>query len=169
MSYDLYLFEPVAGEEPTETLERLEEREAGTSPGPAVAARNRRIADDLLAANSDYTEAPIAGAGDELELVDENGLQITLSDQQAWINFPYWESLDAERLAAEIATASRVIGEATGWRLYDPQLDRFRDPVADADDFAKAFGVGVGHVERIAAEDAAGERPSFWQRLFGRR
>jgi hypothetical protein len=62
-----------------------------------------------------------------------------------------------------------VIGEATGWMLYDPQLDKFMDPVADADDFAKAFGVGVGHVKRIAAEDAAGERPSFWQRLFGRR
>ena len=30
------------------------------------------------------------------------------------------------------------IGEATGWRLYDPQLDKFMDPVADADDFAKA-------------------------------
>jgi hypothetical protein len=66
---------------------------------------------------------------------------------------------------APLAGASRVIGEATGWRLYDPQLEKFMDPVADADE----FGVGVRQVHRIAAEDAAGERPSFWQRLFGRR
>jgi hypothetical protein len=67
-----------------------------------------------------------------------------------------------------------VIGEATGWRLYDPQLGKFIDPVRDADEFAEAFGVGVRHVQRIAAEqssaDPAGdERPSLWRRIFRRR
>jgi hypothetical protein len=27
-----------------------------------------------------------------IELMDEGGVQLTLSDDHAWINFPYWDS-----------------------------------------------------------------------------
>ena len=84
--------------------------------------------------------------------MEEGGLQITLSDEQASINFPYRESLDPKRLAEEIAKASNVIREQTGWQLYDPQLEKFIDPVRDADEFARAFGVGVSLVQQIASE-----------------
>ena len=190
LSYDLYMFSPVPGEDPMDTLERLEEREEAAAPDAAIAERNRWIADALTGMNSNYTESEIkfdviaeqAGISVEearakhryIELMDDNGFQITLSDDQASINFPYWDSLDPKHLADEIAKASKLIGEATGWRLYDPQLDKFVDPVRDADEFAEAFGIGVSHVERIAAEqssaDSAGdERPSFWRRIFRRR
>jgi hypothetical protein len=140
--------------------------------------------------NSNYTESQIkfdviveqAGISIEearakhryIELVDESGLQITLFDDQASINFPYWDSLDPKHLADEIAKASNVIREATGWTLYDPQLEKFIDPVRDADEFAQAFGVGVSHVQRIAtkqssAESASDVTPSFWRRILGRR
>jgi hypothetical protein len=168
VSYDLYMLSPQPGEDPTETLERLEEREEAAAPDPVIAERNRRIADALIATNSNYTESEIKfdviaeqnGISVEearathrhVDLFDEDGLQITLSDEQASISFPYRESLDPKRLAEEIAKASNVIREETGWRLYDPQLEKFIDLVRDADEFARAFGVGVSLVQQIASE-----------------
>jgi hypothetical protein len=182
VSYDLYMLSPQPGEDPMETVERLEEREEAAAPDPVMAERNRRIADALIATNSNYTESEIKfdviaeqnGISVEearakhryIELMEEGGLQITLSDDHAWINFPYWDSLDPKHLADEIAKTSKVIGQPTGWKLYDPQLEKFTDPARDASEFAEAFGVGVGHVRRIAAEhssadSASDERPSF--------
>ena len=168
MSYDLYMLRPQPGEDPMETVERLEEREEAAAPDPVIAERNRRIADALIATNSNYTESEIQfgviaeqnGISVEearakhryIELFDEDGLQITLSDEQASINFPYGEWLDPKRLAEEIAKASNVIREETGWQLYDPQLEKFIDAARDADEFAQAFGVGVGHVQQIASQ-----------------
>jgi hypothetical protein len=66
-----------------------------------------------------------------------------------------------------------VIGQLTGWKLYDPQLEKFIDLARDANEFAEAFGAGVGHVQRIAAEhssadSANGERPFILRRILGR-
>jgi hypothetical protein len=168
VSYDLYMLCPQPGEDPMETLERLEEREEATTPDPVIAERNRRIADALIATSSDYTESEIKfdviaeqdGISVEearakhryVELMEEGGLHIALSEEQASINFPYRESLDPRRLAEEVAKASNVIREETGWQLYDPQLEKFIDPVRDADEFARAFGVGVNLVQQIASE-----------------
>jgi hypothetical protein len=151
-----------------ETVERLEEREEVAAPDPVIAERNRGIADALVGTSSDYTESEIRfdviaeqnGISVEearakhryIELTEEGGVQITLSDDHAWINFPYWDSLDPKHLADEIAKASNVIREEIGWQLYDPQLEKFIDPVRDADEFARAFGVGVSHVQQIVSE-----------------
>ena len=78
-----------------------------------------------------------------------------------------------EVLAEQVAKAANVIGTDTGWQLYDPQLERFIDPARDADQFAEAFSLGVGHVTRIASEHpadtASDRRQSLWRRLLGRR
>lgn len=169
VSYDLYLLKREPGEATMDTLARLEQREQAPSADPAVAERNRRIADRLIAMNSDYTESQ---AGDDtfIELFDEDGLQITLSGEHAAFNFPYWEPLDPRRLAEEMARASKVIGDETGWELYDPQPEKFVDPLRDADEFARAFGVGVSHVQRlVAGQEAAGDqRPSLLRRILRR-
>lgn len=170
MSYDLYMLAAVPGEEPMDTVERLEEQEDAAPPAPAAAARIRRMA-DALKANASYIEGDEAEPGC-VELSDEDGLHITLSGEHAAFNFPYWDSLDAKRLSEEIARAAKVIGGETGWDLYDPQLERFVDPVADAEEFAAAFSVGVGHVQRIVAEGSrdggTGDRPSLLRRIFRR-
>jgi len=170
VSYDLYMLKPQPGEDPMETLERLEEQEEQASPDPAAAERNRRIADALLALNPAYEESVIEHR--DIELTAEGGLQLTLSDDQASMNIPYWDSLDPSHLAREIDAAAKAIAAETDWQLYDPQLEKFLDPARDADEFAEMFGVGVGHVQRITAEDDAespgGERPSLWRRLIGR-
>src|SRR5215207_4068878 len=50
---------PQQGEDPNDTLERLTEQEESASPDRAIAERNRRIADALVALNPAYTEADI--------------------------------------------------------------------------------------------------------------
>ena len=189
MSYDLYMFSPEPDAGPMDTLERIEEREEAAAPDPVIAERNQRIADALIVMNPNYAKSEIKfdviaeqdGISVEearakhryIELSDEDGLQITLSDYQASITFPYWESLDPKILAEKIAKASTVIAEETAWQLYDPQLERFIDPARDADAFAEAFGVGVSHVKSITSEQSADtestRRRSFWRRIFGRR
>jgi hypothetical protein len=170
VSYDLYMLKPQPGEDPMDTLERLEEQGEPASADPAAAERNRRIADALLALNPAYGESAIELR--DIELTAEGGLQLTLSDDQASMNIPYWDSLDPAHLAREIDAAAKAIAAETDWQLYDPQLEKFLDPARDADEFVAAFGVGVGHVQRIAAEHEAeppsGECPSVWRRLFGR-
>ena len=144
MSYDLYMLTPEPGVDPGETLEQLAE-----SPAPAEAdaiARQRRLAAALRTADPRFEQLP----------------------DHASISFPYWDSLDPAEISQDIARVAKIITAETGWQLYDAQLDRFIDPERDADEFAEAFGVGVGHVQDIASEPPAEERPSFWRRLFGR-
>jgi hypothetical protein len=185
VSYDLYMLRPEPGVDPMETLERLSEQDETVPIDPAVAERNRRVADALLAGNPAFSEfefdheALAQNDGTSLdearqtyrwiELTDESGLQVTLYDQQAAITFPYWDSLDAGRLMEQIGATSKVIEEETGWRLYDPQLEKFLDPARDGDEFRAAFAVGVGATKRIAAEYEDQGRAPWWRRVFGRR
>jgi acyl carrier protein len=173
VSYDLYMLAPEPGVDPMDQLERMEGEEPASSD-PEGEARARRLADALVAADPRYELSELEFEGRPgIELTAEDGIQVTLWSDHASINFPSWDSLDAARLVADIERASKIITADTAWELYDPQLEKFIDPVGDADELAKAFGVGVSHVQRITSEQAddpsSGERPSLWRRLFGRR
>lgn len=155
MSHYLYMLTPEPG---VDQLERIEGEEPG-SRDPEGEARARRLADALRAADSRYGQSEFEFEGlTGIELTAEDGVQITLWPNHASFNFPYWDSLDAARLAADIDRASKIIAADAGWKLYDPQLEKFMDPERDADEFAKAFGVGVSHVQRIASEQAGRTR-----------
>jgi broad specificity phosphatase PhoE len=164
VSYDLYMLTPEPGVDPMDQVERME----GTgprAPDPEGEARARRLAEALRAADARYEQSDVQAEGTTaIGLSAEDGMEITLWPDHASFNFPYWESLDAARLAADIEQAAKVIAGETGWELYDPQLEKFMDPVRDADEFAAAFGVGAGHVQRVASHPAA--RP-WWRRLLG--
>jgi hypothetical protein len=172
VSYDLYMLAPEPGVDPMEQVERMESEEAG-SRDPESEARARRLAEALRAADPRYEQSEFEfEGGTGIQLTAEDGIQITLWPDYASVNFPYWDSLDAARLAADIDKASKIIAADTGWELYDPQLEKFMDPVGDADEFATAFGVGVGQVQSITSEQVdeapSGERPPLWRRLFRR-
>jgi len=99
-------------------------------------------------------------------------MEIELFDHHASITFPYWESLDADRMAIAIDEAAKVISQQTGWKLYNPQLEKFIDPGADAAEARRAFDFGRDHLRRIVGEQAvpvaASARRSWWKRLFDR-
>ena len=167
MSYDLYMLAPVDGEDPMETLERRGSYDAPLTP--AAADRNRRIADALSASNAAY--APLEGtdASRSIAITDQDGLEISLYEDEAAFNFPYWDSLDLDYIATQIESASAIVAAETGWRLYDPQLEQFLDPVRDRDAFRAAFGVGADAVNQIAAApEADPERAPWWKRVIGR-
>jgi hypothetical protein len=148
---------------------------------PEIEARNRRLSEAIRAADPRYEESQIEydviaeqrGISEEearvqfrgIQLMSEGGLEIDLADQYATITFPYWESLDPHALSADIATAVSIIGDATGWMLYDPQLERFSDPVEDAEAFREMFDAGRTHVRKLVEEHDHPPR-SFWSRLL---
>jgi hypothetical protein len=168
VSYDLYMLTPEPGVDPVDTLERLEE--SGRGPhDPKGEQRARRLAGAIRAADPRYelSEFEFEGATG-VELSAENGLQITIMADHASVTFPYWDSLDTGRFAADIDKAAEIIAAETGWQLYDPQLEKLLDPVRDADELARAFAVGVGHVQRLGEEDARpSERAPWWRRVLG--
>jgi len=171
-----------------ETLERLDAEQQTATPDPSVTSRDRRLVTALKALNPAYEEseyqydvlAEQQGISlDEarhkhrdVQLMAEGGLEIGLFDHQAVITLPYWDSLDADSLAVAIGEASKVISQETGWRLYDPQLERFIDPAADAQEFRTAFDYGRDHLRRVVAEQdqrsATSPKKSRWSRLLGR-
>ncbi|WP_027006309.1 hypothetical protein [Conexibacter woesei] len=134
MSYDLFLFTPAEGERPDDTVFRLEDAEAERgAPAPAAQARNRRIAAALVTRNPAYEQSGWTGG---IDLTDEAGLQVLLHHEHMAFNFPYWDSLDPERLATEIAAVcAEVATTEPTWRLYDPQRERFIDPERDRESF----------------------------------
>jgi hypothetical protein len=124
-------------------METREARTGKAAPLTADAAeRNRRIANALTAANPAYH--PMESTSDEyIAITDQDGIEVTLSEREVAINFPYWDSLDLDYLMHEIERAAKIVTAETGWRLYDPQLETFFDPARDAAAFREAFGAGT--------------------------
>ncbi len=108
-----------------------------------------------------------AGTG-EVHLMDPDGLEVTVYHHSGSVSFPYWDSLDTTALVRDLERVATVVGEHTGWRMYDPQQEAWIDPLRDADEFRYAFDHGRSIVPEMAAEDAASTVP-WWRRLFRRR
>jgi hypothetical protein len=184
LSYDLYMLDPEPGIEPYEQLERLDAEEQSASPDPAIQSRNRRIVESLRDADARYEESHFSYdvlaeqegiSVDEararfrsIQLTAEGGLEINLYDHHADITFPYWESLDAEALTRDIASASSVISRETGWKLYDPQLERVIDPATDGAEMRRMFDVGRERLQTIIAEEERKSNEPLWKRFFRR-
>jgi hypothetical protein len=167
VSYDLHLLDCAPGDDPEKLHDRLEQfaaEGAQSPPDPAIDARNRRLADTLLAAHPAYSEY---SGDDGIELTDPDGLQIYLSEHEATITFPYWDSLDAEALMERVQAAARVIGSETGWRVFDPQLDKVVDPAQDATAMTETFDYGRASLRKAVASDEAVATRPWWKRLFG--
>lgn len=169
MSYDLYLLAPVAGEDPMETADRLEEADAAADPGARELIA--RLVEAIGADGTAYERFPLDDGS--VQLMEEGGLDVTVHGNRVFVTFPYWDSLDEERLTREIERVARVVGAETGWRLYDPQVEGFVDPSEDDDAGAirDAFDGGRQTLRELVAEDDAAQaapRPSRLKRLFGR-
>lgn len=166
----MYMLMPQLGVDPMDHLEQLET--APPAQHPDGDARVRRLADALRASDARYDENPISyGGRDAIELVAEDGIQITLWADHADFNFPYWDSLDAKRITNDIETAANIISAETGWRLYDPQLEKWVDPGADGGEVHRMFDFGREKLAEIVEKDnAVAARPEhkpFFKRLFG--
>jgi hypothetical protein len=167
VSYDLYLMAEHPGEDPMDVLERLEEDER--PPTPEEAARNERLGAALQAAlpglEDNAGDASVAG---EVHLMDPDGLEVSVYVHSVAVTFPYWDSLEVPKLVADLEKVAAVVEEQHGWGMYDPQQERWIDPLRDADGLRDAFDVGRAAVRRIVAEQEQPRTTPWWRRL-GRR
>jgi hypothetical protein len=168
MSYDLYLMpRPPAGTDPMDALEALEDEDE-RPPTPEEAQRNAKIEAALKEAlpqlEDNRGDAALDGS---VALMDPKGLEVDIDAQSGFINFPYWDSLDADQLQRDIDLVARIVREHTGWELYDPQQDAWTGP--DDEGFEEAFDQGRQVIRDMAREDSQPKREPWWRRLTGKR
>ena len=193
LSYDLYMFAVDTGRPPMDQVEELDAAQQSAQPEVEVEARNRRVAEALLSAHPRYEEqqsdfGAIAQKQEISEdearrrrrdtvLFDMEGIEVTLSDHVASLNFPYWDSLDIANIIERIEEAAIIVGrECPDWSLYDPQLDQVIDPADSREAIRQAFDYGrnklheavAAHEASAAAEKDSKGKPSFWRKFFGR-
>jgi hypothetical protein len=161
MSYDINMFAVSPGTDIDAAWEVLmEAEEAGVEPPPADPA--------LIVALREQGFEPVPGEIDGQVQLDDGLISVLLDGNQAYLNFPYWGSTDAERLADHLFGVVALLQERAGWRAYDPQLDRELGP-DDRDRFLEKFAYGVGIVDEIARGDtpaaAAEPKRPWWRRL----
>jgi hypothetical protein len=162
MSYDINVFAAPPDADINAAWEALTEaEEAGVAPPPADRG--------LIAALREQGFEPVGGGSDDQVQLDDGVISVLLDGTQAYLNFPYWGSTDAERLADRVFGVVALLHERAGWRAYDPQLDRELLP-GDRAQFLEKFAYGVGIVDEIARGDtpaAAPERKRPWWRRLG--
>ena len=188
MSYDLYAFRPVAGEDLSALARSKLAQESGTinrgGPSDEAEARKNELAQALLTANPllariefDYTEiAQFENISEDearrryrhIEMngpADGNGIQITLYDDRASISVPYWhQSAAARAVFDEIGRYIRILKASGGFFIYDPQIGRVLDLASDLPDVLNTYGSVVAKLAESVQTTRADERPwwKFW-------
>jgi hypothetical protein len=187
MSYDVYLLQPTPGEDPLATVRaKLNVETEVINPGPPNAeaeVRKQQLTRALIAENPaleafefGYAEiARIDGISEEearvryrhIELNGPekgNGIQITLYDDNASITIPYWHQPEAARLVfGEVWRYLRVLRDAGGFFVYDPQLDRVVDLNADLPDVIREYGRVVAKIPEIVEQGKPQSKRPWWK------
>jgi hypothetical protein len=182
MSYDFYLFRPVAGEDPLTTgRAQGEEREEPDSPDPDAVQIKRSIAAALNAQNPrleahkyDYAELgrSLGISVDEAQRLYQDielnhlkyGIQVTLSDHSASITVAYWHSdrTIAKAVIAEIWDYLRTINREAAFLVYDPQLDRLLDLSEDYEAVTSTYLQVASRMPEIIGSAAPTNKP-WWK------
>jgi hypothetical protein len=175
MSYDLDLFRPPAhGDALAVARSAYELGDDYTPPVPDSGWRERMYAAAAALTEADFSlEAEHAGEGTPEEHIDLSGpeegtgLQILLFASAAYVHLPFWhDGQDAENAWEQAWTLLRVLERETGWRTYDPQLDRVLDLDADRAEVLAEYARGVETARALSAAPilAAQQRPwwKFW-------
>jgi len=185
MSYDFQLFKRKSGENPHETGRAGPDGLPSTPPEPQKEALKRKVADALIAHNSqlevfqfDYaaiaksqkiTEEQARIKFRYLELngpeEDCNGIQITLFDDEASVKIPFWhEDNGVAEIFREVWSYLEIISRETGYLIYDPQIDRVIEPSAGFDDALACYSRARREIRKTLPMNSSGRRPwwRFW-------
>jgi hypothetical protein len=184
VSYDFYLFAAGEGVDPRAVAAADEEGFESGPRDPAKEAAKRKVADALIAHDPglelsafDYDDIArlhrmrLDVAYERvrhLELTDVSaggsGAQIMLFDDSASVTVPFWhEGAGARADLERVWTYIDVICRATGYEVFDPQLDRVIDRGAFGDVFAH-YDRAMRLVKDIAGPPVKRRRPwwKFW-------
>ena len=183
MSYDFRLFKQRPGEDALVTAKADSDGLPTTPPDPQKEALKRRVADALIARNSqlhvfqfDYDavaksqkisveEAHLKFRHLELNGPEEdcNGIQITLFDDEASVTVPFWHEGDkAADTFRGIWSYLEIISREAGYLIYDPQIDRVLDPSAGFDDALSCYTGAMRQIHKTLPASGT-ERSPWWK------
>jgi hypothetical protein len=154
MSYDLIITAKFEGEDWEETLARLEDDADVPSSSLSDRARSQweQIAEQLADSGFERIDAP-----DFIELdLPTHGIQITMFEGEIGVSVPFWnEGEEAQEVLTLVGEVINVIRGASGWAVYDPQLEREITNVADMAQAGDALSATTRQVHEIVGDGSS--------------
>ena len=169
MSYDLYLFKPRPGIEPSITAEALFARDSDELDkdvaSPIEWHSRRAIASALIKQNPRFDVFPseLAGAlaategsameepAEYIELSDtedDTGIQVSVFEEEISVTVPYWHSGEAaEAVFHKVWKYLEAIQRIAGCHTYDPQLGRLVNLNTDFNDVVSVYTSAMTQLE----------------------
>ena len=183
MSYDFNLSEPQE-DRSSEQIDDADSEELGIpDPEPAKEERKKRVTDRLIAKSTKL--APFSVDFEEIakskkitveeakkkyrdiELngpEDGNGIQITLSDDEAFVTVPYWhQGAEAFRVFEEVWSYLEIIELEAGYLTDDPQIGRVLDLRADFDASLACYQQVIGDMKNHFSAKRSKRWWEFWK------
>jgi hypothetical protein len=162
VSYDLYALRVPTGMTVEDALEAQEE-EVDRKPTSTERAAMERLADALTEVDPN---AERFDGGDLIELTGE-AVQVSVFATSAGLSVPYWfDEAEADPVLERALEYARVLREAGGYTIYDPQLGETLDDDSSARLLGESYSPGRNAVRRLESEAEHPARPrwQFWRR-----
>jgi aminoglycoside 6'-N-acetyltransferase I len=181
MSYDLRMFKPRADQSANPAASVRPADFPTTPPSPEAEALKRKVANALIAHNSQLRIAPLPyeqiahfeGISVEdtrrkyrhVELSAPeacNGILIILRDDEAAVTIPFWhEGQKAADTFRELWSYVEIICRESGYALHDPQIGRMLEPGAGCAEVLARYNETVGQI-REALPGSGQQEVSEW-------
>ncbi|MGR8936142.1 MAG: hypothetical protein ACU837_17470 [Gammaproteobacteria bacterium] len=146
MSYDILLFSPVPGEDPTATAQAG--RDFGRLLSESEWTAYRAAAQALKALNPSLEINETENGLQILSESEDEALIIDFFGDSTMISIPYWHD-NANQVLSTVREYLRVIHRETGLYAFDPQTEQLVDIEAGLTDAESTYQVGVDAVKRI--------------------
>ena len=171
MSYDLFLFKPIEGEDPLKTAERileeeendvldLEKEEIDTIDEEKEYLKNH-IASKLIEVN------PALEKYGDIQLIgpeDGNGIQIIISGDSVSISVPYWHSGEhAKEVFNEITSYIKVIEAEANYLTFDPQLEQIIDVDVDLPEILGVNEHVIDQMSNVIPKPTPDKKQPWWK------
>lgn len=189
MSYDLFCYKSKTGRpnegEADAVIEtdndKRAKRERNTTTKLAIVKALTQFNPRLEAFDFDYGEIAKLTATtieeaknkfDHIELNTPDGdlaIQMTVYDNHVYINVPYWYKGDqAKKLFQDIKSYIKIIREAAGYFVFDPQIGQVFDPAENGfDGLSKYLSVSEHIEEMVNGQDTKHIQPKkAWWKLW---
>lgn len=142
MSYDIFLFPAVAGQDPAVTAQC--DAEIDDPLSDEGRARNTCIVAGLMAHTPKF-EIYEFNEGVQISTLDDDGtyIQIELFNSEAAIRIPYWPKKKTHLISMQLDSYLQIIARETGFLAFDPQAEKLIDPAVGVGDSLHAHPVRV--------------------------
>lgn len=125
MSYDIFLFTPVPGEDWRDTAQRDINFDA-----PMTLEARERNAKAVAALKSFNTDLEVTQLSDGVQLtaIDGTGIAIELNLDTGAMSVPSWRKDAVENITRLVGQYLKIVHETTGFLAYDRQTETLIDP-----------------------------------------